>query len=117
MSRQGIQTAINKMHKTSYKGLTIIEKQFVKLNETLDGLNKSIDYCFKKAHKNENGGVDWDEFEEKDKPNYELFQFCFTKRDKIEKKIHNLIEKYNLNEKEILHEFMVLQRRSYGGSF
>lgn len=112
---QGLRTARNKLLKTSYKALNKQEKAFMKLTERLEMANKTIDYCFSVAPRNGNNGIDWVKFEQEDKEKFNLFCLWFEERDKLERKINNLVTRYNLNKYSIFSTFQ--QTQFYGGSF
>lgn len=117
MSEQGIQTAINRMNKISYMGLTKIEYNYIKLFENKGQIEKALYgfngfYCT--APKNENGSID---FKKCNNQLLDNFHNWNKELESVSKKIDNLIKKYNLDELDIVIKFNSTKNLGYGGSF
>lgn len=108
MSTKGIQTAINKANKISYKNLADYEKKYVKLRERIDQLVKFQGYLFSIAPRKENL-VDWNKWETDDKKSFDLFCDTSDQIEKMTNSVENLIEKYQINESEVLRRHMQSQ--------
>jgi len=117
MSKQGIHVAINRMHKTSYNGLSNIEYRYVKLTERKEQEDRAL-YgprgFFSTAPRDISGNVNFDILSKKELDNFEMWNLNLKD---INSKIERIVKKYDLNEDKILKKHLQRQNVGYGGSF
>ena len=117
MSKQGIQTAINRMHKTSYVGLSNIEYRYIKLIERKEQEERALygpNGFFSTAPRYISGNVNFDILGKKELDNFEMWNLNLKD---INSKIERIVKKYDLNDDEIFKKHLQTQSAGYGGSF
>lgn len=116
MSQKGIQTAYNKASKKSYTHLNYEEKKLIKINESLENIERFLGHLWNLAPRNKSNSVNWKLFEKENEQNYKSLIRSLKEQEKLLNSKNKLIEKYNLNEDQVLNLFMKTQFR-VGQSF
>lgn len=107
--------------KTTYKGLSTIEKTYIKKIERKNQLEKDLYGSrgfYATAPRNEQGGIAWDKLSEKE---LAIFDMIFKEHEKIQKSISKFEEKHRFDEGKIIKLFQKHQAnqlaKNYSGSF